>query len=342
MIRIPPIKILTPPIKLPSLLAQKPDKPARPGSGKPTVGTSPAKPTAGTPAKPVTGTPAKPVTGTPAKPASGTPAKPAAASAEQTTAEPGLTFETLFEEVLSRYLPETVAYTPIGEDVLRETIRNWIRPAYEQAIQNRRDRTERQNAELDADALARGMGASTYVTDVKERAYRSESRDVSDLESDYASTLAEHLYDAVRAQQEQKVAVDEFNAEQINRAREKAAAAAQALYNTYLANAMNAQPTYSGYGGGSESEDSGSGVAPSKYGPLLDSILATMTPENSGAQSGATVDYTTAANLLSRLSPGERAKLYAGEGKYARQNAELLGGLGRPVFEQLQRLFPAA
>ena len=36
MIRIPPIKILTPPIKLPSLLAQKPDKPARPGSGKPT------------------------------------------------------------------------------------------------------------------------------------------------------------------------------------------------------------------------------------------------------------------------------------------------------------------
>ena len=101
--------------------------------------------------------------------------------------------ETLFQQMLTRYLPETVSFTPLSEEVLSETIRNWIRPAYEQAIRNRQEQTQRINAELDADAWSRGMGQSTYLTDVKERQLRGESRDVDTLESDYASTLAGKL-----------------------------------------------------------------------------------------------------------------------------------------------------
>lgn len=237
------------------------------------------------------------------------------------------TFESIFSEMLARYLPETVSFTPLGEDVLRETIRNWIRPAYEQAIRSRRERTERQNAELDADAWSRGMGASTYVTDVKDRAFLSEAQDVADLESDYASTLAGHLYDAMRAQQEQKIEVDKFNAEQINHAREKAAAAAEALYAAYQSS--------SGHGG----HASGASADASGMDPVLSSLIAAapQAPEQT-----AETDYRTAANLLSRLSPEQRRLFYAGEGAYAESSAELLRSLGRDAFEQLMELFPAA
>ena len=231
-------------------------------------------------------------------------------------------YESIFADMLKRYLPETVSFTPLDEDVLRKTISNWLRPAYEQAIRSRQEQTQRQNAELDADALARGMGTSTYVTDVKDRAYESEAQDVSTLESDYASTLANELYDAMRAQQEQKISVDMFNAEQINHAREQAAAAAQALYNAYRSS-----------GGGRSGSNGGTQNAAS---PLLNAML------NGAQNDGAAVDYRTAANLVSRLSPEQCRQLYAGEGAYAEQNAELMRSLGRAAFEQLMSLFPAA
>ncbi len=233
-------------------------------------------------------------------------------------------FEAIFADMLKTYLPETITFEPLGEDVLRETIANWLRPAYEQAIKSREQRTERSNAELDADAWARGMGASTYVTDVKDRAYRSEAQDISDLESDYASNLAGELYDAMRAQQEQKIEVDKFNAEQINRAREKAAAAAQALYASYRS-------------GGGRSGSSNS-ASTNGLNPLLNAVLG-YTPETAGS---ATVDYKTAANLLSRLTPEQRRAFYAGEGAYAEQNAEILNGLSRAEYERLKSQFPAA
>ena len=166
-------------------------------------------------------------------------------------------FEAIFSEMLKRYLPETVTFEPLDEDVLKEPISNWLRPAYDQAIRSRQERTQRQNAELDADALARGMGTSTYVTDVKDRAFRSEAQDVGALEGDYASTLAGQLYDAMRAQQETKIEVDMFNAEQINRAREKAAAAAQALYGA------------SGHGGGSHTGANGGSQGSGSRGDRL-------------------------------------------------------------------------
>ena len=132
----------------------------------------------------------------------------------QTTEQP--TLESLFSEMLARYMPETVSYTPLDQDAIREMLIEWLRPAYEQAIQSRREQTKRSNAELDADAWARGMGTSTYVTDVKDRAYQNEARDVDALEGNYAATLAGQLYDAMQKQQEQALQVEQFNAEPVS------------------------------------------------------------------------------------------------------------------------------
>ncbi len=234
------------------------------------------------------------------------------------------TFEELFEELLKQYMPELVEYTPLSEEVLSETIRNWLRPAYEQAIQNRRDQTERINAELDADAWSRGMGQSTYVTDVKERQFENEMRDVDTLEGNYASMLAQQLYDALKAQQEKKLEVDQFNAEQINRAREKAAEAARALYQSYQSGKS--------HGSGGKS----SGGSDQKSGKSFLETIMDAQPETNK------VDYKTAANLIARMSSAERRKLYDfGNGTYASLRYDIIKSLGKSGFNALKQKYPA-
>ena len=234
-------------------------------------------------------------------------------------------FESLFQEMLKYYLPETVEFTPLDESVLSETIKNWLRPAYEQAIAARRDQTERINAELDADAWSRGMGQSTYLSDVKERQYRGESRDVSALESNYASELAGHLYDAMKEQQEKKIEVDEFNAEQINRAREQATSAAQALYRALLSGGSGSGGGSAGPGG-SASEDGGS------------SMLSLLLESGKDTQKS---DYRTIANLVARMSPQERRRLYdRSDTKYLTLRSEILWSLGADEYAKLMQQFP--
>ena len=237
-------------------------------------------------------------------------------------------FESLFQEMLKYYLPETVEFTPLDESVLSETIKNWLRPAYEQAIQNRRLETERVNAELDADAWSRGMGQSTYLSDVKERQYRGESRDVSALESGYASELAGHLYDAMKEQQQKKIEVDEFNAEQINRAHEQATSAAQALYRALLSGGSGS----GGYGGASSN-----GAASEDGGSSMLSLLL----EN--GQNVPKSDYRTIANLVARMSPQERKRLYdRSDTKYLTLRSEILRSLDGDEYAQLMQQFPGA
>ena len=237
-------------------------------------------------------------------------------------------FESLFQEMLQYYLPETVEFTPLDESVLSETIKNWLRPAYEQAIQARREQTQRINAELDADAWSRGMGQSTYLSDVKERQYRGESRDVDALESNYASELAGHLYDAMKAQQEKKIEVDEFNAEQINHAREQAMSAAEALYKALLSGAG------SGSGGGGTS---GSSDASEDGG----SSMLSLRLDNGGNVPKS--DYRTIANMLARMTPQERSRLYdRSDPKYLPLRSEILWSVGADEYANLMRDFPGA
>ena len=235
-------------------------------------------------------------------------------------------FETLFAQMLAQYMPETVEFTPLSEEVLRDTIRNWLRPAYEQAIQSRREQTERINAELDADAWSRGMGQSTYLSDVKERQLENESRDVDALESDYASTLAQHLLNAIEEQQTAQLEVDKFNAEQINHANEQAAAAAQALYQAYLSGASHSGNSSPSKANG---EDAASGMS------VAEAVFA-------GRPDGEQIDYRTAENLVARMSREERSKLYFSyDGTYAKLRYDILRSLGKSGFNALKQKYPA-
>lgn len=139
-------------------------------------------------------------------------------------------FDDAYAAASAYYTPETVSYTPLDRETLSGLIAESLRPAYDQAIENRQRSTAAVNANLDADAWSRGIGQSSYVTDVKSRNYQSEARDVGTLEASYGAALAQQLFNALSAQESLRVEVDMFNAQQIDTAKNRAYQAATALY----------------------------------------------------------------------------------------------------------------
>ena len=224
-------------------------------------------------------------------------------------------FEALLQETNAYYTPETVDYRPLSEATLRTLLEGKLRPAYDSAIGTRRERTQSYNAALDADAWARGMGQSTYLTDVKQRSYRDESRDIGQLEASYGATLADALLNALAEQTKNKLEVDQFNAEQINEARARAYSAATALYA--------ASQKGGGSGGGSRAASVKDPATPASQ-TLLDSL--TTAPVYDRVE---TPEENVAISVLDRLNGSARQKLYdAQTPKTARLLAEMTKSLG--------------
>lgn len=85
-------------------------------------------------------------------------------------------------------------------------LESFLRPAVDAAIEER-ERLKRQNmAELDADAYARGMGGSSYLSSVKAREMDAAASDAIALEGKYTEAMGEYLYKALSAMQEMEKA----------------------------------------------------------------------------------------------------------------------------------------
>ena len=78
-------------------------------------------------------------------------------------------------------------------DKIKSNLVEILRPAVENAINNRRQTANTNKAEIDADAAARGMENSTYVTSVKSKENASRDSDIAGYEANYNSTLASNL-----------------------------------------------------------------------------------------------------------------------------------------------------
>ncbi len=262
-------------------------------------------------------------------------------------------FEDLLREAERYYTPKTIEFNPLDRETMRDMIAEWLRPSYDQAIARRRERTEQYNANLDADAWSRGMGSSTYVTDVKGRNYGDESRDIGTLESSYGSALAQNLLEALQKQDAQKLEVERFNAEQINEARQRALDAATALYNAWLRYGANPVSTKkSGRSGGS----GGSGAASEESDPATNKKSANRNESPASPKESLQkrmlrnlesvpaydkipkVDPKKVEQAVSRMTEQQRKDLFAGKG---RRNAKMLveigKSLGRSGLEELKK-----
>jgi len=145
------------------------------------------------------------------------------------------------DEMYERFAPQEVAYDARSEEEIRASVAAWLRPSYEQAIATRQVQTRQNKANLDADAIARGMGASTYVTDVKNRQQNAEASDIAYLEADYGSTLSKYVLDGVDSEQDRALEAEKFNASARQDAYDQAYSAALALFAQYKKNGGGAK-----------------------------------------------------------------------------------------------------
>lgn len=153
-----------------------------------------------------------------------------------------------FQSLLGSYAP-TISYTPTSREELQTDIESYLRPAYDLAIQQRKDATVANKANIDVDAASRGMGSSTWVTDVKNRAQDSEARDIATLESQYAAAMAQQLMSALQQEKANQLAVDQYNASAQAQALQTALGLAGDFYANDLAMAQQMSKG-SGRGGG--------------------------------------------------------------------------------------------
>ena len=209
------------------------------------------------------------------------------------------------EDMYSRFAPQEITYDAKSEEEIRTTVSDWLRPGYDQAIVNRKEQTLTNKANLDADAIARGMGSSTYVTDVKNRQQNAESSDIATLESDYGATLAKYVSEGVETENDRQLEVQEFNAEQRQAAYELAYSAALQLFSYY------------------KKKSSGGG---------------------SGKSSTSTVSSTSRENVetfLGLLSSSERAEVYQATSEAGENyRAEIVASVGYAGYMQLQGKYP--
>lgn len=241
------------------------------------------------------------------------------------------TFEALFSEMLAAYTPVTIDYQPVSAEVLRTELQNWLRPSYDLAIDRRREETDTQRAEIDADAWSRGMGTSTYVSDVKQRAAADETQDIATLEASYGSTLAEHLFEALQKQEERRLEVDQFNADAWNDAKSRALSAAMSLYQ--------ASGRSSGGGSGSSSKQTDRTV--SQRPSVLNSLLKTPDADKEDAnRTNVQYSYDEIVYYLDNLPELKRSNILRGKGTQGNGvRSQIVNSVGKQGYQKLLKRY---
>ena len=209
-------------------------------------------------------------------------------------------FETIYEKAKKDYAPQLVSYTPLDEGTLAERISAVLRPVYDRAIAAIFRGNRRSDAELDADAISRGMGSSTFVSDLKRRQDSAAAEDARELETEYGAKLADQLYKAMEGERDRLFEVEKFNAQQQNAAMEQAFSAAKVLYEAYLA----AKAVQTGGSGGKKRETADESQVKNSLAQAVAAARGQTTPNPNGSTFYAAGEKT----LVDRVRTSELPK----------------------------------
>lgn len=192
-------------------------------------------------------------------------------SAVQTFADPS--FNSYYNSIKASLTPHTVSYTMPDLATLSNQISAYLRPSYDQAIAARQEQTVQNRADIDADAASRGMGRSSWVTDVKARESKAEASDIANLESNYGAALAQAVLNQYNQHLNNKLQVDLANANMMAQYEQLAYDRAGDMYNLMQAS----------------KKSSGSGGNPKKYS---DNLLVVPTAFDWSATPAMTISET--------------------------------------------------
>lgn len=197
-------------------------------------------------------------------------------------------FGNLYDKLYARFKP---SYTPQSASTLKDTLSRAMRPSYDKQIKQRQEAAAANRAAIDTDAAARGMGSSTWVTDVKNRQRNAEASDIQGINSDYNAALYSALLNRLNAQ-------DELSLSAENAARSNALGLAQGLYDKVYGK------TGSG-GGGGWGRGSGTPKVEDPQGDYADALAAL---KKAGYTTKSAVDYLMKGTDLQKVASEEKKK----------------------------------
>lgn len=196
-------------------------------------------------------------------------------------------------------------------DSLVELFEAYLRPTYDRAIENRHQAAQTSMAELDADAYSRGMGASTFVSSMREREQDDMNSDIAMLETEYASALSERLYEAMAAYSKLKLEADIYNAE-------------NALSASSTGRSTGRSTGSSSGGGSGKTASAGSGNTASAG-------------SGTGMSGKVKFGFDECKSLLGKFSTSERYDFFmSGDPYWKQMRSEMIEAIGRDRFEYLK------
>ncbi len=191
-------------------------------------------------------------------------------------------FADYYAMAMSYTAPQTLSVAAFDAEALQKELKGYLRPTVDLSISRRKEAVKTANAELDADAVSRGMGQSTYVLSMKEREQDDAERDVTTIEAQYNAALSEKLYEAMQSYQNRLFEAQAYNAQ----AAASAQAAALNLASNWYASAQQS-------------------VSPVSKGP-----------GTSGKNNVPTLSMEEIYELMGYLDDAERKNLFTGQTAY--------------------------
>lgn len=161
-------------------------------------------------------------------------------------------FDEFYQSILASMKPNTIEYNAPTPEEIASQISAYLRPAVDQQIRARREATAQQRAATDADAASRGILASTWVTDIKNRLHQNETADIAAAESDYRSQLLQGVFNRQAQEADRANQIAMFNAQMRQQAEADAYKRAGDQYSIYLQNRKRGSGKGSGSGNGAQ------------------------------------------------------------------------------------------
>ncbi len=227
-------------------------------------------------------------------------------------------FNEYFNTIMASFAIPYVSVSTPSQSQIKSDAEAYLSPAKNNAIQDVMERAEENKAELEADANARGMGQSTFVSSMKQREGARADKNAMGIETSYLATLAKTISDNMQYYTRLKADADMTNAQMYAAAQNQAISLAGAWYSSYMQSQYEqAQAAYSaglsGLGGFMES-----------WGASQGAQTADGTGGGTGGGSGgktkpaqSTLTNAEGKRLLSYLNEDELALLFnSGTGKW--------------------------
>ena len=228
-------------------------------------------------------------------------------------------YEGYYNDLASKLMEQvgTVDYTPMSTGTLKSALQKIIRPTYDKNIQQRQQATKSNRAAVDADAAARGIGASTWVSDMKNRLATNEARDIANINDDYSSQLYSALMNRLADQEQLSMAAQQANMNARQGALGNALSGAQYLYGLDQANAGGGGGGGRGGGGSRKTIDDETPTMPAPTG--FEKLKSSLNASN-GTIAPTTGAVSTAVNKLASTAQSNKSSIKQAAAKVARPN----------------------